>query len=245
MSISDICIVIPTYNNENMLDTVIDSVLKYTNAVVVVNDGSTDQTNKILYRYRKKIKIISYAINRGKGFALKCGFNYAQHKGYKYVLTLDSDGQHYAEDIPLFVDALEKHPDAVIVGNRNLAQDNMPKKNSFANKFSNVWFAIQTGQKLQDTQTGYRLYPLERMRNLRPFTSRYEAELEMLVRCVWRGIEVVSIPIRVYYAAQEDRVSHFRPAMDFLRISLLNTVFTILAVLYGYPMKLFRYLINK
>jgi hypothetical protein len=120
----------------------------------------------------------------------------------------------------------------------------MPKKNSFANKFSNFWFALQTGQKLPDTQTGYRLYPLEKMKHIRPFTSRYEAELEILVRCAWRGIKLVSIPIQVYYAPEEKRVSHFRPGIDFLRISLLNTLFTILAIIYGYPAKLLKYLMR-
>ena len=245
MNNSDFCVLIPTYNNENTLAAVIDSVLELGSEVIVVNDGSTDRTNAILYSYKDKIKIISYATNRGKGFALKCGFDYAQQRGYKYVLTLDSDGQHFAEDIPLFIDMIEKHPGALLVGNRNLAQDNMPKKNSFANRFSNFWFALQTGKRLPDTQTGFRLYPLEKMGALRPFTSRYEAELEILVRCAWKGIKIVSIPIRVYYAPKEERVSHFRPGVDFLRISLLNTLFTILALFYGYPAKLFRSMRKK
>jgi len=245
MNKSEFCVVIPTYNNENTLATVIDSVLEYIDAVLVVNDGSTDKTNEILHQYKDRIKIISYDINRGKGHALKRGFNYVRQKGYKYALTLDSDGQHFAEDIPLFLDMIEKDSNALIVGNRNLAQDNMPKKNSFANKFSNFWFAVQTGKRLPDTQTGFRLYPLERMGSLRPITSRYEAELEMLVRCAWRGIQIASIPIRVYYAPEKERVSHFRPGVDFLRISLLNTLLTFLAVFYGYPAKLFRYLIKN
>jgi hypothetical protein len=82
------------------------------------------------------------------------------------------------------------------------------------------------------------------MKGLRPFTSRYEAELEILVRCAWRGIKVISVPIRVYYAAKEERVSHFRPGADFLRISLLNTLFCLLAVVYGYPKKLLKLMNN-
>jgi glycosyltransferase involved in cell wall biosynthesis len=242
MNCSDICVVIPTYNNENTLAAVLNSVLGYIASVVVVNDGSTDHTTDTLNQYMEKIKIVSYTKNRGKGFALKCGFDCAEQMGYKYALTLDSDGQHYAEDIPLFVETAKQNPDALIVGNRNLTQDNMPKKNTFANKFSNFWFALQTGTKLPDTQTGYRLYPLEKMKRLRPFTSRYEAELEMLVRCAWRGIKLVSIPVRVYYAPEGKRVSHFRPGIDFFRISLLNTLFVFLAAGYGYPAKFFRYL---
>jgi glycosyltransferase involved in cell wall biosynthesis len=241
MKNSDICVVIPTYNNEKTLAAVIDSVLQYVDDVVVINDGSTDNTNEVLFKYKEKVKIISYATNRGKGFALKCGFDYAAEREFQYVLTIDSDGQHYAEDIPMFMEAAEKNPNALIIGNRNLTHENMPKKNSFANKFSNFWFALQTGKRLPDTQTGFRLYPLEKMRWLRPLTSRYEAELELLVRCAWRGIKLVSLPVKVYYAPEGERVSHFRPGIDFLRISLLNTLFCFLAVIYGYPRKMFRF----
>jgi len=240
MNSSDICVVIPTYNNEKTLAAVVNSVLGYITSVVVVNDGSTDGTGKILAQYEGKITVVSYVKNRGKGYALKRGFDCAERMGYKYALTMDSDGQHFAEDIPLFVAAAEKNPNTLIIGNRNLTQDNMPKKNTFANKFSNFWFALQTGTRLPDTQTGYRLYPLEKMKRLRPFTSRYEAELEILVRCAWRGIRLISIPVQVYYAPEGERVSHFRPGMDFFRISLLNTLFVFLAVVYGYPAKVFR-----
>jgi hypothetical protein len=80
------------------------------------------------------------------------------------------------------------------------------------------------------------------MKRLRPFTSRYEAEWEMLVRCAWRGIRLISLPVRVYYAPEGERVSHFRPSVDFFRISLLNTLFVLLAVVYGYPAKFFRWI---
>ena len=244
MNSKNICIVIPTYNNEKTLKTVIDSVLKFSTSIIVVNDGSTDRTTEILNQYKEQINIVSYTKNRGKGYALKRGFDYAEQRGYQYALTIDSDGQHYAEDIPAFAEAVEKYPNTLIIGNRNLAQDNMPKKNTFANKFSNFWFTVQTGIRLPDTQTGYRLYPLQKMKRLRPFTSRYEAELEILVRCAWRGIKVVSIPVRVYYAPATERVTHFRPGVDFFRISLLNTLFTFLALVYGYPAKFFRYLLK-
>ena len=245
MENSTICVVIPTYNNAGTLATVIDAVLQYITPIVVVNDGSTDQTKEILNQYKEKITVISYTKNKGKGYALNRGFDCAEQMGCQYVLTLDSDNQHYATDIPLFVEANKQYPNALLIGNRNLTQDNMPKKNTFANKFSNFWFALQTGTKLPDTQTGYRLYPLKKMKHLRPLTSRYEAELEMLVRCAWRGIKLISIPIQVYYAPEEERVSHFRPGVDFFRISLLNTLFVFLALFYGYPSKFFRYLFKK
>jgi hypothetical protein len=91
---------------------------------------------------------------------------------------------------------------------------------------------------LEDTQSGYRLYPLEAI-NLRwPITPRYEAELELLVFSAWRGVPVVSVPVRVYYPPEGERVSHFRPFWDFFRISVLNTILCLVAIVYGWPSRL-------
>ena len=239
-----ICVIIPTYNNDQTLAQVIDSALEYLSAVIVVNDGSTDDTLEILKRYQEKIEIVAYEKNRGKGFALRCGFNRAEQLGFTHAITIDSDGQHFASDIPKFVKAAHENPNALIVGSRNLTQDNMPQKNTFANKFSNFWFTVQTAHRLSDTQSGYRLYPLQKMKRLRPLTSRYEAELEILVRCAWRNIEIISIPIHVFYAPEGERVTHFRPGIDFVRISLLNSLLTLLAFIYGYPSVVIRKVIN-
>ena len=240
-----VCVVIPTYNNEQTLAQVIDSVLAYVPTVIVVNDGSTDSTKDILKRYEGKIELVSYEKNRGKGVALSRGFDRAEELGYTHAITLDSDGQHYAGDLPKFVEACHENPNRLIVGSRNLTQDNMPRKNTFANQFSNFWFTVQTAHRLSDTQTGYRLYPLQKMKRLRPVTSRYEAELEILVRCAWRNIAITSIPIDVFYAPESERVTHFRPGVDFFRISLLNSIFVVLAIVYGYPSMGIRSLIRK
>ena len=126
-------------------------------------------------------------------------------------------------------------PDALVIGSRDITAKNMPAGNTFANKFSNFWFKVQTCKSLPDTQTGYRLYPLKQMGTMWWVTSRYEAELEMLVFAAWHGIKLVPVSINVYYPPVGERVSHFRPGMDFFRISVLNTVLCVLAVLYGGP----------
>lgn len=238
-----ICVIVPTYNNEKTIKTVIDSCLEMTRSLIVVNDGSTDDTGKLLSSYdgNHDVYILGYARNRGKGYALKKGFEYARSKSYRYAITLDADGQHFASDIPLFVDEISKTPNALIVGSRFLNAENMPRQNTFANKFSNFWFTVQTLQSVPDTQTGFRLYPLEKMGKMWWLTSRYEAELEMLVYAAWHGVKIISKPINVYYPTSDKRVSHFRPFMDFFRISVLNTILCFLAVFYGGP----RMLINK
>ena len=235
-----ICVVIPTYNNEKTLSQVLDEVLKYTGSVIVVNDGATDSTSEILKNMTETIEVVSYKENRGKGFALKCGFDRAEALGYKTVITLDSDGQHFASDLEAFVQSAETNPGTLLIGQRFI-EGLIPSGNSFANRFSNFWFAVHTGRRLQDTQNGFRLYPLAAMKGLRPFTTRYEAELEILVRSAWKGIAIRPVPVHVYYPPESERVTHFMPGKDFFRISLLNTLFTFLAVLYGYPSMLCRW----
>lgn len=229
-----VCVVMPTYNNGGTLRDVVERVLKYCDSVIVVNDGCTDNSPEILNALSDRVTVVDYGRNRGKGYALKQGFRKAKALGFDYAITIDSDGQHFPEDIPLFLDALQQHPGALIVGSRNLNQENMPGKNTFANKFSNFWFKIQTGINLPDTQTGYRLYPLRRLPRI--FSARYEAELSLLVFSAWRGTDLVPIKVNVFYP--EDRVTHFRPFWDFFRISVLNTVLCLVAVVYGWPSRL-------
>lgn len=227
-------VILPTYNNAHTLSKVIDDVRQYCEDIIVVNDGSTDDTHSILIS-TEGITLVEYpdGQNRGKGHALKTGLRKASQMGYRYAITLDSDGQHYADDIPVFVNAIKERPDSLIIGARNLQADGMPSKNTFANKFSNFWFKIETLQTLSDTQSGYRLYPLKKIDNMRFFTPRYEFEVEIIVRAAWRDVEVFNVPIKVLYP--EDRVSHFRPLHDFTRISILNTVLVLIALLYYYP----------
>lgn len=237
---SNICVLMPTYNNAGTLRDVVERVLRFCADVIVVNDGCTDISADILASFGEKITVVDYGKNRGKGYALKQGFKKAKELDFEYAITIDSDGQHFPEDIPLFIKALEQHPNALIVGSRNLNEENMPGKNTFANKFSNFWFKIQTGVNLPDTQTGFRLYPLKNLQNLSFLTSRYEAELELLVGAAWRGTDLIPIKINVFYPKAEERVSHFRPFWDFLRISVLNTFLCVLAVVYGLPSRLIR-----
>ena len=228
------CVIVPTYNNGGTLQNVLSEVLEFTTNVIVVNDGSTDGTAQILSQFQG-ISIVSYPVNKGKGKALRVGFEEAIKQGYDYAITIDSDGQHFAADLPLFLDKLATEKNAIIIGARNLHQENMPGKNTFANKFSNFWFYVDTGIKAPDTQSGYRLYPLYLMKDMRFFGRKYEFEVEVLVRCAWSGINIRWIPINIYYPPPEKRISHFRPGPDFSRISVLNTILFLVAVLYIKP----------
>jgi len=232
--------VIPTYNNAGTIADVVRRTLAHCLDVIVVADGCTDDTLEILQGI-EGITIVSYEKNAGKGAALKRGFRKALEMGFAYAITLDADGQHFPEDIPHLLHANQKHAGAIIVGQRKgLKKAERSKGSKFANAFSNFWFAVQTGHWLKDTQTGFRLYPLKKLHGLSLLTSRYEAELELLVFASWHGVKIVSTPVSVYYPPAEERVSHFRPFADFSRIFILNTVLCVLTVVYGLPLAIWR-----
>ncbi len=228
------CVIVPTYNNEQTLAVVLDSILGYTDQIIIVDDGSTDATAEILKGYSGFNRLL-YFKNRGKGYALKKAFGWARMKGYQYAITMDSDGQHFASDLPVFLSALEENPDTLIVGSRNMKEAGAPKKSNFGLRFSNFWYTVCTGIKLPDTQSGFRLYPLGKLEAMHFVSRRFEFEVEVIVRAAWSKIPLMPIPIEVYYPPRGERVSHFRPFTDFFRISVLNTVLVLLALLYYRP----------
>jgi len=231
------CVIVPTYNNQKTLKRVLDSILNYTSDIIIVNDGSTDETADILKQY-SQLTQIHHPKNTGKGRALRNGFRKAIEKNFEYAITIDSDGQHFAEDILVFLEENYQEPHSLLIGSRNMTQENVPRKSSFGNKFSNFWFKFETGIKLDDTQSGFRLYPLRLIPKVF-FTNKFEFEIEVIVRSAWKGIVVKNVPVQVLYDPAE-RVSHFRPFQDFTRISILNTVLVTNALLYIKPRDFFR-----
>ena len=234
---NDTLLIVPTYNNAGTLEEVLVRCQKQGLPLLVVDDGSTDGTPEILSRLG--VKTLTHPVNRGKGRALKTAFQYALTEGYSYAITLDSDGQHFPEDIPALL--AQKGENTLVVGSRN--QKGADGGGSFANRFSNFWFRLYTGVPLPDTQTGYRLYPLKRLPTLKLLSARYEAELTLLVFSAWKGIKLKPVPVQVAYP--EDRVSHFRPGADFLRISLLNTALLFASLFYGWPRTLLRRMLGS
>ncbi len=234
-----ICVLVPTYNNASTLGTVLKDIARSTRNILVVNDGSTDQSPEILKGF-PEVYVVDYSNNRGKGYAIRQGFKKAVELGFDYVISIDSDGQHFAKDLPFFLLALQSHPGSLIIGARNMDQSSVPSKSSFGNRFSNFWFMAETGIRLPDTQSGYRLYPVYRLKNTHFFTRKFEFEIEVIVRAAWKGIPVISVPVSVYYPPPGERISHFRPFRDFTRISILNTVLVLITFLYIKPRDLFR-----
>lgn len=233
------CVLIPTYNNAKTIEGVILSSLEYCDDIILVNDGCTDNTKEILAKY-PQLTVVTHEVNKGKGVGLRNGFAKAVELGFDYVISIDSDGQHFPKDFITFLNKIEQEPGSLIIGARNMTVENVPNKSTFGNKFSNFWFWAETGISLPDTQSGFRLYPVQRLKKIWLFTTKFELEIEVIVKAAWRGIPVISVPVSVYYAPQNERVSHFVPSRDSTRISFLNTYLVILALLFWRPVMLVR-----
>ena len=236
------CVILPTYNNELTLCRVIDGVLNYTNNIIVINDGSTDNTSLLLENY-PNIEIIHKPKNTGKGSTLKMGFQRSTSLGFEYAITLDTDGQHYPDDIPNFVNSLYEslNKNILIIGDRNMNNADVFAQSAKGNRVSTFWMYTTTGLRLNDSQSGFRLYPVKEMHTIRFLnsTKKFEFEIEAIVKSFWSGIDIKHVPINVLYDPEE-RVSHFRPFRDISRMVVLYTWFLLVRVFYITPRNLFR-----
>ena len=211
---------IPTYNNENSIAEVTRQCLSHGLPVLVVNDGSTDQTEA---RAREAgADLVAHPINQGKGQALLTGWRTASDRGFSHVIAIDADGQHLPADLPGFIDQVQAEPDAIIVGVRPRRVENVPRSATVGRAISDFMLWAAAADEIQgqrpDTQCGYRAYPLGHVLALGLSGRRYEMEMEVLVRAAWKGVPLRCLPIQVHYPSAEERVSHFRAFQDNVRI---------------------------
>lgn len=167
------------------------------------------------------VELVRLAQNSGKGAALRAGFQRARELGFTHAITMDADGQHYAEDLPKFLAAIAAQPDSFIVGVRDLVAAGCPGHRQRSNAVSSFWFRVETGVRLADTQCGFRGYPLALVEKLVVKSGRYAYELEFMVRAAWVGTNLVAVPVKCTYT-DGIRNSHFRPVVDLWRITSMN-----------------------
>ncbi|MYL84806.1 DUF2062 domain-containing protein [Desulfovibrio aerotolerans] len=224
-----VCILIPVYNHGATLRTVVTQALAIHPYVLVVDDGSSDGGGATLADLPIILK--RHPENRGKGVAIMTGAAEAVRLGYTHMITLDADGQHDPRDVAMFLPIIDAAPMAIIVGARDFNIPNVPRSSRFGRRFSNFWLRVQTGQILDDVQSGFRAYPLNVLLALDLGETRYSFEVEVLVRAAWAGFPLCEVPISVYYPPRHARISHFDAFWDNVRISRLNTKLTIRAMM--------------
>lgn len=209
------CIIIPCFNHAATVAAVTKSARVFC-PMIVVDDGSTQSLPEL-----SNCEIIRLAKNFGKGAALRAGFQRAIENGFTHAITMDADGQHFAEDLPKFIEATTSQSDAFIVGVRDLVAAGCPRHRQRSNAVSSFWFQVETGILLRDTQCGFRCYPLALAKNLKIKSGRYAFELEFMVRAAWVGTPIVAVPVKCAYT-DGIRNSHFRPIKDLAHITLMN-----------------------
>jgi glycosyltransferase involved in cell wall biosynthesis len=224
-----IVIVIPVYNHAATLRSVVSRALQVHDKVMVVDDGSTDDAVSPLRGLN--VRLVRHPQNLGKGAAILTAAREARHLGMTHIATIDADGQHNPKDFRRFLPLLQEFPNAIVVGKRDFGHADVPRANRFGRGFSNFWLRLQTGKDLGDAQSGFRVYPLWVLENLKLYEKRYAFEIEVLVKAAWAGIELIETDISVYYPQGEDRVTHFHLFLDNLRLSRLNAKLTLRSML--------------
>ena len=209
-------IVIPAYNHGKRVRGVVEKTLRVGLPVIVVDDGSTDSTRQILASL-SGVTVIRHPENQGKGASLLTGFAAALREA-DWAITIDADGQHDPEDILSLIRAVPQGQRPLVIGKRmGLGNGNVPWTSRWGRRFSNFWVWASCGKWFSDSQSGFRAYPLPETLQLGARARRFQFEVEILALAVWRGIPIVEAPVCAFYGPVEERVSHFRPWLDFWR----------------------------
>lgn len=215
MKYRDIIVIVPTLNNDLTIQNVVDDILSFGYKVIVIDDGYTNPVSNFL-KQNDNVTIIRHEKNRGKGEAILSGAKKAKELGYEYFASLDGDGQHMASEIKKLQNTISKE-NQIIIGARNFDIANVPNGSKFGRWFSNFWACWDTGYKITDSLSGFRIYPISIL-DLPYKTSKFDWEMEVLVRHAWAGNEIVETIIECYYPKAEERVSHFRKFEDTVAI---------------------------
>ncbi|BCS88448.1 DUF2062 domain-containing protein [Pseudodesulfovibrio sediminis] len=217
-------IVIPVYNHGATLRQVVKDCLAIHPEVLVVDDGCTDGGIETIQDL--PVEVIRHTANAGKGEAILTAVVEAKRLGKSHIITMDADGQHYASDIPAFLEKIRNNPRAVAVGARLFTGPNIPKSSRFGRAFSNFWLRVQTGCKISDVQCGFRAYPVVIFDAIKLYERKFAFEVEVLVKAAWAGYPLENVNISVHYPDPAKRISHFNFLKDNVDISLLNTRLT-------------------
>ena len=211
-------VLIPSYEPDNNLIDLVNELKENKLEIVVVNDGSGKEYNSIFNKIKKKVKVISYDTNQGKGYALKIGLEYIKET-YKdfIVVTMDSDGQHSVKDALKLSNYAEKHPDELVIGKR-IRSEKTPLRSKLGNSITMLIYRLSTGVKVYDTQTGLRAFTnelIDFMLNVEG--NRYEYEMNVLLYAPSNNIKIKEIEIETIYI-ENNEGSHFNTIKDSYRV---------------------------
>ncbi|WP_258239231.1 glycosyltransferase family 2 protein [Arcobacter sp. CECT 8989] len=216
---NDIIIVVPTFNNPKTISNVIKDILNHNYKVIVVDDGSDIEVSSLIEK-NEDVTVLRHEQNQGKGQAILTGAKKAKELGYEYFVSMDGDGQHLASEIAK-LKACINSKNQIVMGARNFEIDNVPQKSKIGRAFHNFWIRLNSGYHINDSLTGFRLYPVSIL-DLNIKTRRFNFEVEVLVKHYWKHKNITDTIIECYYPTPEERVSHFDNYNDTINITLLH-----------------------
>jgi glycosyltransferase involved in cell wall biosynthesis len=212
--ISNPCVIIPAYNTSKTIGSVVEGALKYVDKVIVADDGSVDDT--AIAASCTGAEVIKIGRNKGKGNALRVLFHKAVKDGYDAVISMDADSQHDFDDIPLFINMWSMYPEDIIVGSRMHEKEKIPRARYNSMHIARFYISLAANQFVEDTQCGFRLYPISLIKKICLTTERYVTETEILMKAGDMGATIRFVNIKTIYG---DNSSHFRPIMDITAIT--------------------------
>jgi glycosyltransferase involved in cell wall biosynthesis len=203
-------VVIPCLNESFTIGPLVQKVFMHVNTVFIVDDGSTDGTGESARR--AGAEVLRHQTTRGKGAALRSGWEHARRAGFAWTLTMDGDGQHSPDDIPAFFECVERTSAALVVGNRMENAPRMPWPRRVVNRWMSRRLSLLASQELPDSQCGFRVLDLNALATISLGTTHFEIESEVLLGFVRRGYRVQFVPIRVIYKAEQSKIQPVRDA---------------------------------
>jgi len=206
-----ICILIPAYNAQETLGFVLKKIEPFKIDTVVVDDGSSDETKRVVLE--NKAHLVGHPLNLGKGAALRTGFQYILQRDYQVIITLDADGQHDPSEIPSLLKIFQSVKPDILIASRAAEFGKMTFLRRFWNRLGVKAVARLCHSDITDSQSGFRLIRTEVLKEVNLSTSRFETELELLINACKKGFSVLSVPIKIQHIDGTGS-SHFRPVVD-------------------------------
>ena len=216
-----VCLLLPAYNEAKTIDRIIREASEFVHDILVIDDGSIDQTTQIAEKAGGKV--IKHSTNLGKGMALRTGFDYISQKDYDLIATMDSDGQHQPSDLPRFIDHFKNNQSDILIGARIHNRFEMPQHRRLNNWLVSSVGSALCGQKVKDFQSGFRLIRTEVIKSIELHTERYETESELLIKAGRIGFKIQSIPINTIYNAEVSNIKPLREMWLFTKL-LINSL---------------------
>ncbi len=212
-----LCGLVAAYNEEATIATVLDQARPYLEDIVVVDDGSDDDTAAVAER--AGARVIRHPVNEGKGVAVRTGLAHVLKEDFTHVLFIDADLQHDPSDIPLLIEKAENGFGDFVVAERVFDKESMPRSRYYANTIGSLVMSKLTATSIRDSQSGFRLINSELLRPLSLTARRYEIEAEILVKLVRRGARVERVPVASTWSGTNSKM---RPIRDVFRICMLT-----------------------